>query len=394
MADLNQVRIQILDENTGAVIDSVDPKTSDGAVYLPDGATLRSWIAATEEAYSEFQMKLAAHLAKQHVAPEKVDSLFTAMSYDGNTGVFTITKHDGSTQTIDTLLEKVVVNFSLDENRTVYSEVADPEGNPSENGYYELSGTTYTASADNTVDVEKTYYTAATKTCLVLTSEDGTEQVLDVTKLIDVYTGSNGQKIVVTVGNDNVISANIVEGSISYNDLDTALKAKVDAEYTLPVATTSALGGVIVGDGINVDASGKISAANVTYNDGTGTTAVAMNIAEEENTAVIAVTGPADTVVETTVGTAVSPMTVTATITGSASANASATYQWYKRTVGTDVAFTAIQGATAATLPAANIDVTTAGTTMYYCTVGATGTGVVADPVTTKRVVVVVNAAA
>ena len=44
-----------------------------------------------------------------------------------------------------------------------YSVVASPEGNPSENGYYERSGSAgsyvYTASTDTTVDGAKTYYT-------------------------------------------------------------------------------------------------------------------------------------------------------------------------------------------------------------------------------------------
>lgn len=44
-----------------------------------------------------------------------------------------------------------------------YSAVASPEGNPSQNGYYERSGSAgsyvYTASTDTEVDGEKTYYT-------------------------------------------------------------------------------------------------------------------------------------------------------------------------------------------------------------------------------------------
>jgi hypothetical protein len=352
MAELNQVRIQILNAETGAVIDTVDVKTSDNAVYLPDGSTLRSWINVTDDALAELQQKIAAHLAKQHVDPAKVNSLLTGITFNEQTGVFTITAHDGSETTIDTLLEKVTVNFTL------------------------VDGTEEGGDAD--------------KTYLVLTAEDGTTQKLDVTKLIDVYQGSTGTEINVSVSADKKISAALNAASITEDKLSEAVKTKLNATYSLPKATTSTLGGVIVGNGLAVDENGKISAANVKNADGD---AVSVQLGTDVSTAVITVTGPADSVVSTTVGTAVSALTVTASITGDAAASATATYQWYKKVVGTDVAFSAISGATAATLAAANIDVASAGTTIYYCCVGATGSGVVADSVTSKRVTVVVSAA-
>ena len=389
MSDLNQVRIQVLDAETGTVIDNVDVKTSDGAVYLPDGSTLRSWIAQNEEAFSEFQQKVTAHLAKQHVDPAKVDSLFTGLAYNGNTGVFTITKHNGETEEIDTLLEKVTVNFTLVDG--TYDAVSNPTGDPSAQDYFEESAGSYVATEDTEVQAGKTYYVDNTaREYLALTAQDGTVQKLDVTKLVDVYKGSNANGITVAVAADKTISASINDDSISYTKLDAELKAKVDAEYSLPAATTSELGGVIVGNGLAVANDGTISANNITY----GGNAVSMALSETENTVVTSVSGPADAVVTTTIDTAVAPLVVSATFSGAQSANASATYQWYKKTIGTDVAFSAISGATGATLAAANIDVTTEGSTIYYCVVGATGTDVVADPVTSKRVTVVVNAAA
>lgn len=352
MADLNQVRIQVLDVNTGEVLDRVDVKTSDAAVYLPDGSTLRSWIAAAEESQTEFQQKLIAHLASKHVDPDKIDSILTGVEFDETTGVFTITTHDGKTQEIDTLLEKVNVNFTMEDGE----EGTDDEG----------------------------------KTFIVLTAEDGTKQKLDVTKLIDVYEGVDGTNVVVSVSSDKKISATLVAGSIGKDLLSKEVLDAIAEQFVLTAATTTQLGGVIVGDGIAVDSNGKISAANVKYGD----TAVAVKFAEEENTAVVTVTGPTDSAVITTVGTVVDAIAVTATITGDAATAATATYQWYKKTIGTDVAFTAIEGATGATLAKDNIDVSTAGTTIYYALVGATGEGVVADPVTSKRVTVVVEEAA
>ncbi|MBR5620925.1 hypothetical protein IKW75_00325 [Candidatus Saccharibacteria bacterium] len=50
------------------------------------------------------------------------------------------------------------------ESHGVFTVVAEPTGNPSTSGYYELSNHVYTASTDATVDSEKTYYTLVTPT--------------------------------------------------------------------------------------------------------------------------------------------------------------------------------------------------------------------------------------
>lgn len=359
MAELNQVRVQVLDQKTGAVIENVDVKTSIGAVYLPDGTTLKTYIENLDVQLTKFQTDLAQHLAKQHVDPDKIAKLLVgAPDYNSETGTFTYTMHDGTTKEVDTLLEKIPVNFELREE---------------------------TVPKDGGEEGE-----TVVKNFLVMIADDGTEQKLDVTKLLNVYKGSNGQQIIVAVETDGTIKASIVPASIKLADLAQEVIDAIGEQYVLTAATTTALGGVIVGDGLSVDASGKISTTNVKYGD----TAVSLKFEDTENTAVISVTGPADSLLNTTVGTAVSAQVVTATITGDASASATATYQWYKRTIGVDVAFTAIAGATAATLSGADIDVSAAGTTVYYCCVGATGEGVVADPVASSRVTVVVNAAA
>ena len=58
--------------------------------------------------------------------------------------------------------------------------------------------------------------------------------------------------------------------------------------------------------------------------------------------------------------------------------------------MNTDAAFSAIAGATSETLAAANINTSVAGTTIYYCRATASGEGVVADPVASKQVTVIV----
>ena len=72
---------------------------------------------------------------------------------------------------------------------------------------------------------------------------------VDVNDLVDVYTGTNGEKINVTVSNDNKISADVQTGSIAKTDLTTSVQSslnKADAALAKPtqisaVATESLL---------------------------------------------------------------------------------------------------------------------------------------------------------
>ena len=169
MEAVRQVRVQLLDAKPGQPSENVNTKTSTDAVYLPDGTTLASYMLASEEQRTEFQTKLAAHLAAKHVDPEKIAALLVGVpEYDNETGTFTYTLHDGSTKQIDTLLEKIPVKFELKEEEVPDTtvEVAEGEEAPT-----------------------------VTKNFLVMTADDGTEQKLDVTKLLNVYKGSNGTQI-------------------------------------------------------------------------------------------------------------------------------------------------------------------------------------------------------
>ena len=348
MAELNKVRVQVLDPTTGQVIENVDVKTSDGAVYLPDGTTLRQWINNTENAHSEFQKKLAEHMNSKHVDTSKVDQLLTGVEYDESNGQFKITNHKGEEKIIDTALEKLAVNFTMRRGE------------------------------DGTEEEGKVF--------LVLTLDDDSTMEVEVTELVDIYTGSTGEQIIVTIGTDGAVGATLVDKSIGMDKLTDEVVAAIAAQYQLVAATTESLGGVIVGDGLAVTADGTLSTKNVTK-DGVATN---LNFVADTDTVVLTIDGPTDALVSATVGATVNPLTVTVTKTGSASEAAVVSYQWYKKTVGTDVAFTAIGGATADTLASANIDTSTAGTTIYYCRASVAGEGVVADPVASKQVTVVV----
>ena len=588
MADLHKVRIQVLDPTTGKVVENVDVKTSDAAVYLPDGTSLRSWINDSEEIHAEVQKLLSEHLMKKHVDPTKIDDIITGVSYDEATGTFTFTNHDGTTEKIDTLLEKLAVNFDLVDGEgieghkagdkllqitlddgtkkyadlsnliDVYSGKANSEINVAIAGgevsatlvdagiktskiangavttakiadgnitrakidtafeaqiaalesavgtggsvetqindainkldatvtktagddglslkvtqvdgkvtaiegaiaaeTYDTFGaakavqgnTTETvASVDtkvknlttssaitveklataetgflssyvikqggtkvgNTINIPKDYLvkSAALKTAadnilsgsdvvvakgnkyidFVVNTKEGTDTeshiYLDVTTLVDVYgVTANAKEVQLALDTTtNKFSATLVDGGITYDKLDDALKAKVDYTYTLEAATKQKLGGVIAGNGVAIATNGTISTENVKI-DGTATS---INM-EKSAEGAINVTGPASSTVYTSVGTQVAGQTIAATGTGVA-ASASLKYQWYKKLVGTDVAFTPITGATTATLSAANIAVAAKGTTMYYCVVSADGV----DSAASKKVTVVV----
>ena len=350
MAELNKVRVQVLDPATGQVVESVDVKTSAGAVYLPDGTTLKDWIKNSELVHTDFQKKLAEHLAVKHVDEEKIDNLLVATEYDKATGKFTFTKHDGTTTEVDTLLEKLAINFEL------------VNGEGGEEG-------------------EK---------FLQITLDDGTIQKVNVTDLVDIYTGSNGENIVVTVGPDGAIGATLVDKSIKMSQLSKEVTDAIAEQFVLEAATASALGGVKIGAGIDVQADGTISTKNVLVNGA----AKNIDFVATGDTVVINVDGPTESLVTTKAGTSVSAISITANATGDNAGSASLEYQWYKKVIGTDAAFVTIDGATTATLAADKIDVAEAGTTVYYCRVSATGTEVTADPVASKQVTVVVTAAA
>ena len=110
------------------------------------------------------------------------DAIKTATIED-TTGVITFTKLDGTTLTLDTLLEKVVTNF--------------------------------------------TYDTATEK--LILTLEDGTTQEVALSAFIKTYTaGSNTETSVnIDTTSNNKITVSLVDGGIAKAKLNTALQANI-----------------------------------------------------------------------------------------------------------------------------------------------------------------------
>ena len=110
------------------------------------------------------------------------NSAITQVVYNEQTGLFTFTRNDGTSFTVDTLMEKVVANFTYNE----------------------------------------------TTQSLELTLEDGTIKSIPMTAFIDDYGGTDGAQITISISNDNKISATIKNGTITKTLLSSDLQTEID----------------------------------------------------------------------------------------------------------------------------------------------------------------------
>lgn len=140
------------------------------------------------------------------------NTMVKAISFDENTGVFTITLLNGSTTKIDTKLEKVVVNFSYD----------------------------------------------AITQQIILNLVDGTKQYIDLSALITQYEFVDSQTIAWEVTADGKVKAKILDGSITENMLQPNYLAEIKVESGK--AETSAKQAQSVGNSVPTYLS-QISAA-------------------------------------------------------------------------------------------------------------------------------------
>ena len=112
------------------------------------------------------------------------NTMVKAISFDENTGVFTITLLNGSTTKIDTKLEKVVVNFSYD----------------------------------------------ATTQQIIINLVDGTKQYIDLSALITQYEFVDSQTIAWEVTTDGKVKAKVLNGSITEDMLQPNYLAEIKVE--------------------------------------------------------------------------------------------------------------------------------------------------------------------
>lgn len=174
----------------------------------------------------EFATSIADRYTKAEI-DSKVSTdtgdLVKTLAIDLNTGVFTITKKDGTVETIDTTLEKVPTNFAFVE----------------ENGMYYLR----------------------------VTNTDGTSTQVDVTTLFNDYTFNNSDSIAFSTvkdGNEATITAEIRDASIGIEKL--SLTAVSQLEGYVSSASQSAQTAITKANEASESATNAFNSANTAVN--------------------------------------------------------------------------------------------------------------------------------
>ncbi len=120
---------------------------------------------------------------------EETNSLVANVTIDTNTGIITVTKKDGTSQSVDTALEKVPATFEFVE------------------------------------DIENDKY------YLKITNVDGSTSQTEVTNLMNQFTFTSGDIVTFsqsTNGTTTTITASIKAGSVGFNELKGEVKAYID----------------------------------------------------------------------------------------------------------------------------------------------------------------------
>lgn len=114
----------------------------------------------------------------------EVSTLIANVEFDESTGIITVTRKNGSSFTIDTKLEKIAINFTYDK------------------------------------DTQQ----------IILTLVDGTKQYIDLSALITQYEFLDSDTITFVVQSDGKIKAEVLDGSITENKLQSNYLAQIKVE--------------------------------------------------------------------------------------------------------------------------------------------------------------------
>lgn len=243
------VRLQILDEFTGEPLDYVNVRTNAKSVNLSDGTFVEDVIKSLTTRVNELQVTatkqkllLENHIDNDgiHVIKNKIDNAITGVEFNELTGVLKFSRYDGTSIEWDTALEKIALDIQFDK----------------------------------------------TTNEIIFTMINGSEVRVDVKKLADIYGGTTTDTTKTSVSPENKISVDINSDAIKiqhlakevrdmlsgsedfigeYKDLLDSIEEGAN-NYTLPVATDTTLGGIIVGENMMIQ-DGTISAANIRFGD-------------------------------------------------------------------------------------------------------------------------------
>ena len=126
---------------------------------------------------------------------------FKAVSFNSTTGVFTFTKWNDTTVTVDTDIEKIAVNFDYDDDPT--------------SAHYQN---------------------------LVLTLSDGTVKYVDLSALITEYEFTDSSTIAFTVASSGAVSASVINGSITADKLQPNYLADITTQANNASASATSAG--------------------------------------------------------------------------------------------------------------------------------------------------------
>ena len=109
---------------------AIQSATSDGGqnISVQYGAGTETLQHALDNIVSDINNRYTK-LQSETILSENTNPLIRDISYNSQTGTFTITKKDGSVIAIDTVIEKVPVKFELiEENNKTYLKVTNDDG--------------------------------------------------------------------------------------------------------------------------------------------------------------------------------------------------------------------------------------------------------------------------
>lgn len=150
------------------------------SINTPIAARLLNKLDSTVDVIDDRVVEMDANKATK----VEVASLVADVGYNEATGIFTITKKNGSALTIDTKLEKLAINFKYD----------------------------------------------ATTQKLIITLDDGSKQYIDLSALITQYEFIDTDTVTFVIGSDGKVSAALKQGSVSEEYLEPNYLAKVKVE--------------------------------------------------------------------------------------------------------------------------------------------------------------------